>query len=103
MKDEARHAGKHLVDVVVRKKDKYRGVFPITYSLPPLVISTCGEAGSDVHALIKVLAIRRVEHRLEIHSNESRYVAEGTEVARLRRRFSLVLQQAFVFRVQHHL
>ena len=39
---------------------------------------TCGEAGSDVHALIKELAIRRVEHRSEAHSNESQHVAEGT-------------------------
>ena len=44
--------------------------------------------GSDVHALIKELAIRRVQHRSETYSNESQYLAEGTEVARLRRRFS---------------
>ena len=28
-------------------------------------MSTCGEVGSDMHALIKELAIRRVEHRSE--------------------------------------
>ena len=33
--------------------------------------TTCGEVGSDAHALIKELAIRRVEHRSETHSNES--------------------------------
>ena len=49
---------------------------------------TCGEVGSDVHALIKALAIRRVEHKTETHSNESQHLAEGTEVERLRRRFS---------------
>ena len=61
----ARHVGKHLADAVERKKNKYRGLFPaiITYSgtlLPPssitmlvIAMSTCGEVGSDVHALIK--------------------------------------------------
>ena len=81
----ARHVGKHLDDAVERKKKKYRGSFPATYSLLPLAMSTCGKVGSDVHALIKKLTIRRVEHRSEIHSNESQQLAEGTEVARLRR------------------
>ena len=99
----ARHVGKHLADAVERKKNKYRGSFPATYSLLPLAISTCGEVGSDVHALIKELAIRRVEHRSETHSNESQHLTEGTEVARLRRRFSSVLQQALSFRTRHHL
>ena len=53
-----------------------------------------GDVGSDVHAFIKGLAIRRVQHRSETYSNESQHLAEGTEVARLRRRFSFVLQQA---------
>ena len=87
-----RHVGKDLADAVERKKNKYRDSFPATYSLLPLAMSTCGEVGSDVHALIKELAIRRVEHRSETHSNESQHLAEGTEVARLRRRFSFVLQ-----------
>ena len=56
-----------------------------------------------MHALIKELTIRRVEHRSETHSNESQHLAEGTEVARLRRRFSFVLQQALSFRMRHHL
>ena len=56
-----------------------------------------------MHALIKELAIRRVDHRLEIHSNEFQHLAEGTEVARLRQRFCFVLQQAFSFRTRHHL
>ena len=91
----ARHVGKHLADAVERKKNKYRGSFPATYSLLPLAMSTCGDdVGSDVHALIKELAIRRVQHRSETYSNESQYLAEGTEVARLRRQFSFVLQQA---------
>ena len=50
---------------------------------------TYGEVKSNVHALIKELAIGRVEHRLE-----SQHLAEGTEVARLQRRFFFVLQQA---------
>ena len=52
----ARHVGKHLADAVERKKNKYRGSFPATYSLLPLAMSTCGDVGSDVHALIKELA-----------------------------------------------
>ena len=67
-------------------------------------MSTCGDViGSDVHALIKELAIRRVLHRSETYSNESQHLAKGAEVARLRRRFSFVLQQALSFRTRHHL
>ena len=99
----ARHVGKHLADAVERKKNKYRDSLPATYSLLPLAMSTCGEVGSDVHALIKKFAIRQVQHRSETHSNESQHLAEGTEVARLRRRFSFVLQQALSFRTRHHL
>ena len=66
-------------------------------------MSTCGDVGSDVHALIKELAIRRVQHRSETYLNESQHLAEGTEVARLRRRFSFVLQQALSFCTRHHL
>ena len=98
-----RHVGKHLADAVEGKKNKYRGSFPATYSLLPLAMSTCGEVGSDVHVLIKKLAITRVEHRSETHSNESQHLAEGAEVARLRQRFSFVLQQALSFRARHHL
>ena len=74
----ARHVGKHLADAVERKKNKYRGSFPATYSLFPLAMSTCGDVGSDVHALIKKLAIRRVQHKSETYSNESQHLAEGT-------------------------
>ena len=63
----------------------------------------CGDVGSDVHALIKELAIRRVQHRSETSSNVSQHLAERTEVARLRRRFSFVLQQALSFRTRHNL
>ena len=66
-------------------------------------MSTCGDVGSDVHALIQELAIRRVQRRSETYSNESQRLAEGTEVARLRRQFSFVLQQALSFRTRHHL
>ena len=99
----AHHVGKHLADAVERKKNKYRGSFPATYSLLPLAMSTRGDVGSDVHALIKELAIRRVQHMSETYSNESQHLAEGTEVARLRRRFSFVLQQALSSRTRHHL
>ena len=57
----ARHVGKHLADAVERKKNKYRCLFSATYSLLPLALSTCGDVGSDVHALIRELAIRRVQ------------------------------------------
>ena len=80
----ARHVGKYLADAVERKKNKYRGSFPATYSLLPLAMSTGGDVGLDVHALIKELAIRRVQYRSET-SNESQHLAEGTEVARIRR------------------
>ena len=99
----ARHVGNYLADAAERKKNKYRGSFPATYSLLPLTMSTCGDVGSDVHALIKELAIRRVQHRSETYSNDSQHLAEGTEVAHLRRRFSFVLQQALSFRTRHHL
>ena len=98
----ARHVGKHLADAVERKKNKDRGSLLVVYSLLPLAMSTCGEVGSDVHAVIKELAITRVEHRSETHFNESQHLAEGTEVARLQRRFSFVLQQALSFRTRHH-
>ena len=52
---------------------------------------------------MKELAIRRGEHRSATYSNESQHLEEGTEVARLRRRFSFVLQQALSFRTHHHL
>ena len=91
----ARHVGKHLADAVERKKNRYRGSFPATYSLLPLAVSTGGEVGSDVHAPIKELAIRRVEHRSETHCNESQHLAEGTEVARLRRRFYFFYSRHF--------
>ena len=103
LENAVRHAGKHLADVVEREKNKYRGSFLATFSLLPLAMPNCGEAGSDVHALIKDPAISRVYHRSEIHSNESRHLAEETEVSRLRRRFCFVLQQTLSFRTRHHL
>ena len=91
----AQQTGKHLADAVERKKNKYRGSFAATYSSLPLTISTCGELGPDVHALIKELAHRRVNYSSELHSEESRKLAEGAEVARL--------QQALSIRTRHHL
>ena len=99
----ARHVGKHLADAVEWKKNICWGSFPAIYSFLPLAMSTLGEVGSDVHALIKELAIKRVEHWSETHSNEPQHVAEGAEVASLRRRFFFVLQQAHSFRTRRHL
>ena len=88
------HVGKHLADAVERKKNKYRGSFPATYSLLPIAMSTCGDVDSDVHVLIEELAIRRIQHsRSETYSNESQHLAGGTEVARVRRRSSFLFQQ----------
>ena len=101
LENAARHAGKELADAVERKKNKYRGSFPATFSLLPLAMSTCGEVGSDVHALIKELAIRRVDHRSEIHSIGFERTVEGANVARLRRRFPFLLL-ALSFRTRHH-
>ena len=56
----------HLAHAVEWKKNKYWGSFTATYSLLPIAMSTSGDVGSDVHALIKELAIRRVQHRLDI-------------------------------------
>ena len=99
----ARRAGKHRADAVKRKKYKYRSSFPATYSLLPLAMSTCGEVGSHTHTLIKELLIRRVEHRSEIHSNESQHLAERKKVACLRRRFYFVFHQALSFHTRHNL
>ena len=91
------HAGEHLADAVEQKKNKYRGSFPATYSLLPLAVSTCGWTGSDVqYAFIKEIDIRRIEHRSEIHSNKSQHLADGTEAARLRRRFSFLFYNRYL-------
>ena len=63
MENAARHAGKHLAGAVERRENKYPDSFSATYPLLILAMSTCSEVCSDVHALIKDLAIRRVEHR----------------------------------------
>ena len=81
LENEARHAGKHLADTVEQKQNKFRGPFPATYSLFTFAMSKCGEVGSDVHAFIKELTIRRVEHRLKIHSDKSQHLTEKTGVA----------------------
>ena len=70
LENAARHARKHLVDAVERKKKEYQGSFPAMCSFL-LVLSTWSEACSDVYTLIRELAIKRIEHKSEIHSNES--------------------------------
>ena len=103
MENVARHVEEHLANVVERKNNQCRGLFLATYSLLLLAMSTCSEVGSDVHALIKELAIRRLEHRSETHSNESQHLVEGPVVARLRRHISFTLQEAFSFHTRRHL
>ena len=99
----ARHAGKHLANAVERKNNKHLGLLPATCSLLLLAMSTCGEVGSDGHAVMKELTNRRVDHWSEIHTNESQHLVEWTEVARLRRRYSFILQKALSFHTPHHL
>ena len=55
---------------LIHTHTQYRGSFSATYSLLPLAMSTCGALGLDVHALIKELAIRRVNHSSEIYFSE---------------------------------
>ena len=64
LENAARHAEKRVANAVERKKSKHHGSLPATYSFLPLAMTTCGEAGSDVHALIEDLAITRVDHKL---------------------------------------
>ena len=98
LENAARHPRNHLADVIERNINKYRGSYPSAYSLVPIDVPTCREVGPDVHALIKELAMRRVGHRSEIHSDKSRHLVGGTEVAGLRQQFYFVLQQTLSIR-----
>lgn len=80
----------HLIDAVVLKKNKYQGLLPAIYYSLPLCMSMFGELGPEVHALIKELALRPVNESSEIISERSWRFTEGTELARLRERFSSV-------------
>ena len=74
-----------------------------TYSLLSLAMSTYGEADSDVHALVKKLAIRRVEHRSKIHSDESHHIAEGNGSSTSSAAILFSFQQTLPFHTRHHL
>ena len=78
LENTPRHARKKTADAVERNNRKCRGSFPATNSLISLAMLTCREVGSDVHAFIKKLVIRRIERSSVIHSNESHHLAEGT-------------------------
>ena len=54
------------------------------------------EAGPDALVIIKEPTIRRVEHRLETHYNESQHLPEGTGKSRLRRDFSCFTVDIFI-------
>ena len=58
LENVARQTGKHFANAIEWTKNKYRGSFLAIYSLLPLVMSTCGEVGSDAYVPIKELAIR---------------------------------------------
>ena len=77
LENEAHGAGGQPVDAVERKKTKYGGSFPATYSLLPLDVLMCDEVGSELHAFIKELAIRWVKNSSETYSNESQHLVEG--------------------------
>ena len=85
-------SGKHLTEAVERKNNEYQCFSPATYSLLSLALSTYGNTDSDLHTLTQELAIRRMEYSSEIYSEEPRHqiLVEGTEIARLQRRFSFV-------------
>ena len=72
-----------------------------------LTTSRIGNLTRMIHTTLAIYVtihtFRRVQHRSETYSNDSQHLVEGTEVARLRRRFSFVLQQALSFRTRHHL
>ena len=74
LENAAHDAGEQPADEVERKKTKYGGSCPATYSLIPLGVLMCDEVGSELHALIKDLAIRRIKNRSEIYSNEFQYL-----------------------------
>ena len=65
-------------------------------------MSTCGEVGSDMHALIKEVAIRRVEHRSETLQRVPTS-GEGDGSSTSSAAILFVLQQALSFRTLHHL
>ena len=58
LENAARHTGNHLAEAVEQNKNKYSGSFPASHSLIPLVMTSCGEIGSDVYALFKELTDR---------------------------------------------
>ena len=62
LKNVALHTGNHVANAVDQRNNKYRGSFPATYSFLPHVKLTYGEIGSDLHALVKKLTIRQIEH-----------------------------------------
>ena len=70
LEDAAPHTVKYLADAVERKKNKYRGSFPATYSLLPLAMSTCVVRSSQTCTpSSRSSPSNGSEHRLEIHSN----------------------------------
>ena len=95
----ARQRDKHLAEVE-RKNNTHRCLSTATCFLLPLAImSTCCNVGSDVHALIKGLAIRRVEYNSEINSEGSLPSREGSgNNASSKRRFArLTADIAFLY------
>ena len=73
LESTARQTGKHLTDAVGRKKNKYWGSFPTTYSPLILIMSMFCEPGPDActHPHQTKLGRRRVHDSTELHSEES--------------------------------
>ena len=96
----ARHVGKHLADAVERKKNKYRGSFPATYSLLPLAMSTCWLKRACPHQGARHQTGRaKVGDILQwVPTSGGRGRSSTSAVAIL-----FVLQQALSFRTRYHL
>ena len=102
---ELQQAGRTIADATETKHQKYRGTFPATYTLVPLVVSTTGALGPDLHALLREMAGRLADRADAVGSAATtpqvHKLVVGREMARLRRRFSFCLQRALSQRTRY--
>ena len=78
-------------------------MFPASDSFLTLALSTCDEASPEIQVLVKKLAIRQIWHNSELRSNESRLLAEGNKITRLRRGVSSIINRVLSFHTRYHL
>ena len=96
LENYTRHFGQHLADIVERKKNSIGARSSLSSpSFLSLYRRVVRLSQTNIQAAIKELAIRLLNARSEKHSDESRYLAEGTEVARLWWRVSLLRNRPF--------